>query len=92
MDLEDDLIKLTTFPEDDLPQAFDILRKAMLDEPELGGYMHSWYANIRMPIYDVLTDSTKFSLSPELARRLSGEAAARILQQCFNVTIPDNFD
>lgn len=69
-----------------IKEAYDTLVQAMIDDgEEEGGYAHSWFCNIKMPIYDVLNNRTDLEIDDELLRRMSAEAANNIMRLLFQI-------
>ena len=71
-------------------QAFDVIKKAMADNPsEPCSLAHSWHRNIAaMCEGTILADETK-TLTAEDARRIGNNAASRFMWFCFGVETKD---
>ncbi len=67
-----------------LKKAFETLKQAMIDDPEQGGYAHSWHCNIAMMCFDaILTNDDEFN--HEQAHKIGNDAASRFMRICFDV-------
>jgi len=59
-------------------EAFDVLKKAMHDDPS---YAHSWHCNVAMSFFDAMPDP----VTNEFGHKMANEGATRFMRLCFGV-------
>ena len=71
-------------------QAFDVIKKAMADDPsEPGSLAHGWHCNIAVMCEDAILADGAGKLTTEDARRIGNDAASRFMRLCFGVETKD---